>query len=43
MFLTYFFVIYTTIILLWYFFPTGIVNLKYTIEGKEVRGYIDNE
>ena len=22
---------------MWYFFPTGIVNLKYTVEGKEIR------
>ena len=32
-----FFVIYITIIVMWYFFPTGIVNLKYTVEGKEIR------
>lgn len=29
--------IYITFIILWYFFPTGIVNLKYTIQGKEIR------
>lgn len=29
--------IYITLILLWYFFPTGIVNLKYTVQGKEIR------
>ena len=43
MFLTYFFVIYTTLILLWYFFPTGIVNLKYTIKGEEVRDSTGNK
>ena len=32
-------IIYITIILLWYFFPTGIVNLKYTIDGKEIRDF----
>ena len=29
--------IYITFILLWYFFPTRIVNLKYTVHGKEIR------
>lgn len=29
--------IYITFIFLWYFFPTGIVNLKYTVQGKEIR------
>lgn len=29
--------IYITFILLWYFFPTGIINLKYTVQGKEIR------
>lgn len=29
--------IYSTFIILWYFFPTGIVNLKYTVDGKEIR------
>ena len=32
--------IYTTLIFLWYFFPTGIVNLKYTVIGKEIRDAI---
>ena len=34
-----FFIIYINIILLWYFFPTGIFNLKYKIEGEEIRDY----
>jgi len=29
--------IYITFIILWYFFPTGIVNLKYSVDGKEIR------
>jgi hypothetical protein len=29
--------IYLIFIILWYFFPTGIVNLKYTVHGKEIR------
>ena len=29
--------IYITFIFLWYFFPAGIVNLKYTVQGKEIR------
>ena len=29
--------IYITFIFLWYFFPTGIFNLKYTVQGKEIR------
>lgn len=29
--------IYIAIILLWYFFPTGIVNLKYIVDGQEIR------
>lgn len=34
-----FLVIYINVILLWYFFPTGIFNLKYEIEGEEIRDY----
>ena len=34
---------YTTIILLWYFFPTDIFNLKYTIEGNEIRNSLGNK
>ena len=29
--------IYITFIFLWYFFPTGIFNLKYTVYGKKIR------
>lgn len=35
--------IYITLILLWYFFPTGIVNLKYTVHGKEIRDEQNNK
>ena len=35
--------IYITFIILWYFFPTGIVNLKYTIKGKEIRDAPDTK
>ena len=35
--------IYITFILLWYFFPTGIVNLKYTVHGKEIRNVQTNK
>lgn len=35
--------IYITFIFLWYFFPTGIVNLKYTVQGKEIRDVQPNK
>ena len=35
--------IYITFIFLWYFFPTGIVNLKYTVQGKEIRDVQTNK
>lgn len=35
--------IYVTIMSLWYFFPTGIMNLKYTIKGENIRDLKGNK
>lgn len=35
--------IYIILILLWYFFPTGIVNLKYTVDGEKIRDAHENK
>ena len=35
--------IYIIFIFLWYFFPTGIVNLKYTVQGEEIRDVQTNK